>query len=346
MLFPKGFFLLFFVFSCTFLCWQCSEDVSETPDVSDLTVDVEIRRFEQALFQLSTTSIDASFERRLAQLQREYPNFWPVFQQMLGTSAFDSEDFSTQVYNFITHPGVRSLYDTTQLIYKNIEAVEQDLETAFTYYRYYFPKRPVPEVVSYISEFGVGTFTYGDSLLGIGWDFFLGEKFPYDYEVFPAYLQKSMSKAHITSKSIEAVMSNMIEAKDKGQQLLDFMIDNGKILYIKSKLLPETSHHILLEWTPEQLTWMENTLNAQELWRQILKRKLLYSTRQSDFQKLITASPSGTSWMPPASPGKAANWIGWQIIQAYMERHPETSLEELIRLKEPQKILNAARYRP
>ena len=328
------------------LFWQCESESKNIPDVSNTQVDIKIRRFEQALFALDTNTTDIPFDNQVAQLQREYPNFWPVFKQMIGNPFLEGADFAPQVYDFITHPGVRSLYDTTQIIYNNIEAVEGNLETAFSYYKHYFPERNVPEVVSYISEFGVGTFTYGDSLLGIGWDFFMGEDFPYDYDVFPAYLQKSMSKEHITSKSIEAVISNMVEAKDKGQRLLEFMIDNGKILYIKSLVLPNIPNDILLEWTPEQLSWMENKLNEQELWRQILKRKLLYSTRQSEYQKLITASPSGTTWMPPESPGKTGNWIGWQIVKAYMERNPDTSLEELIALKDAQKILDASKYRP
>lgn len=337
---------LFILILISLTFWQCSSEGEFSPERPDSKVNIEIRRFEQALFALDTNSTDIPFANQVAQLQREYPNFWPVFKQMIANPFLDEEDFAAQVYNFITYPGVRSLYDTTQIIYKNIEAVEADLETAFSYYKHHFPERNIPEVVSYISEFGVGTFTYGDSLVGIGWDFFLGEEFPYDYNIFPAYLQESMDKEYIVAKSIEAVVSNMVEAKDKGQRLLDFMIDNGKILYIKSLLLPDTPDDILMEWAPEKLAWMEEKLNEKELWRQILTRKLLYSTRQSEFQKLITASPSGTSWMPPESPGKAGNWIGWQIVKAYMQRNPDTSLEELIEMKDAQKILDTSKYRP
>ncbi len=324
---------------------QCSQD-KITPDITNQQVDIKIRRFEQALFALDTASTDIPFSNQVARLEREYPNFWPVFKQLIGNPMFPEADFSKQVYDFITHPGVRKLYDTTQLLYGNIEAIETDLEKAFGYYKHYFPERDVPEVMSYVSEFGTGVFTYGDSLVGIGWDFFLGKEFPYDYTVFPAYLQRTMDKEHLVMKTIEAVASNMVGAKDKGQRLLDFMIDNGKILYIKSLLLPETPDEVLLEWTTEQLAWMENDYNERELWKQILTRKLIYSTRQSEYQKLITASPSGMPWMPPEAPSKTANWIGWQIVKAYMERHPELPVEDLLAIEDAQKILDGSKYRP
>jgi hypothetical protein len=50
--------------------------------------------------------------------------------------------------------------------------------------------------------------------------------------------------------------------------------------------------------------------------------------------------------MPRESPGKAANWIGWQIVKAYMERHPNTSFQQLLAIESPQMILDGSNYRP
>jgi hypothetical protein len=73
---------------------------------------------------------------------------------------------------------------------------------------------------------------------------------------------------------------------------------------------------------------------------------LLYSTRRTEFDKLIGASPMGATWMPPESPGKTANWLGWQIVKAFMKQHPEMSVQQLIAIDDPQIILDEANYRP
>jgi hypothetical protein len=50
--------------------------------------------------------------------------------------------------------------------------------------------------------------------------------------------------------------------------------------------------------------------------------------------------------MPEEAPGRTANWIGWQIVKSFMARQPETTMEELIALKDAQQLLDLARYKP
>ncbi|MEM8525413.1 MAG: hypothetical protein AAGG68_12305 [Bacteroidota bacterium] len=336
-------FDLIFLFLLGVSLIHCTSDKS-TSEVSDRQVDVKIKRFEQELFALDANNSDLPFDAQLTELVAKYPEFYEVFKTILTGS--NSDSIATPiVQQFIQHEGVRNLYDTTQIVYDNVEWVEKELGQAFAYHQYYFPGKPVPEVVSYVSEYGVGAFTYGDSLLAIGWDFFLGEDFHYDYNIFPAYLQKYMTKDHLIAKAIETLASNS-SGEVHGDRLLDHIVANGKMLYIKSLLLPDYEEDVLMEWTPEQLEWMKDASNERELWTQLAKRDLLYSTRRSEFDKLIVPSPMGATWMPRESPGKAGNWIGWQIIKSYMAQHPEMSIEEMVIVTDAQAILNASKYRP
>jgi len=335
------FFICLIVFS--FFLTQCISD-KNTPEVGDIQVDVQIKRFEQDLFALEASS-DLPFDAQIAQLELKYPRFFEVFKEIIKSPYEIDTSIARRVKGFIEFESVRQLYDTTQVLYNDISWIEKDLEKALQYYLYYFPEKPVPDVVSYISEFGVGAFTYGDSLLAIGLDFYLADDFQYDYNVFPEFLQTSMDKEHIVSKAIETLASNVVGEVD-GNRLLDYMISNGKTLYIKSLLLPDTKEEVIMEWSSKQLEWMKIPANQRELWNQILKRDLLYSTRRTTFDKLIVPSPFGATWMPQASPGKTGNWIGWQIVKAYMQQHPKMSVQELMNIKEAQTILDGSKYRP
>jgi len=337
-------FNLIYIFCISFSLIQCTPD-KNTPEVSDIQVDVKIKRFEQELFALEANNSDLPFDAQLVQLAAKYPQFYEVFKELIADPYGLDTSAVNRIQQFVQHEGVQNLYDTTQIVYENIEWLEEELEQAFAYYQYYFPEKPVPKVVSYISEYSVGAFTYGDSLLGIGWDFFLGENFSYDYNVFPAYIQKYMTKDHLVAKVIETLASN-VTGEVHSDQLLDYIIANGKMLYVKSLLLPDYEEDVIMEWTPEQLAWMQNASNERELWTQLAKRDLLYSTRRSEFDKLIVPSPMGATWMPRESPGKTANWIGWQIIKSYMTQHPEMTVTEMLAITDAQAILNASKYRP
>ncbi|NJL74378.1 MAG: hypothetical protein HC892_04340 [Saprospiraceae bacterium] len=154
-----------------------------------------------------------------------------------------------------------------------------------------------------------------------------------------------MDRRHLVARAVEAVASNLA-GKVYGDKLIDYMITNGKTLYVKSLLLPSTPDTVLLEWTTSQLAWMQDANNERELWTQIIKRDLLYSNRRTEFDKLIVPSPIGATWMPRESPGKTANWIGWQIVKAYMKNNPNVTVEELIKMEDAQLILDGSAYRP
>jgi hypothetical protein len=50
--------------------------------------------------------------------------------------------------------------------------------------------------------------------------------------------------------------------------------------------------------------------------------------------------------MPKEAPGRTANWIGFQMVNSYMKRYPETTFEELIELQDAQALMDQSRYKP
>ena len=50
--------------------------------------------------------------------------------------------------------------------------------------------------------------------------------------------------------------------------------------------------------------------------------------------------------MPKESPGRVAVWTGWQIVKAYMDRHPTTTLQELMAIPDAQLLLNESKFKP
>ena len=43
---------------------------------------------------------------------------------------------------------------------------------------------------------------------------------------------------------------------------------------------------------------------------------------------------------------KQVDWLGWQIISAYMQRYPNTTLPQLLALRDAQKLLEQSKYKP
>ena len=50
--------------------------------------------------------------------------------------------------------------------------------------------------------------------------------------------------------------------------------------------------------------------------------------------------------MPAEAPGQIGAFTGYRIVQAYMQKHPEVTLEKLLNMRDVMGIFNEARYRP
>ena len=72
---------------------------------------------------------------------------------------------------------------------------------------------------------------------------------------------------------------------------------------------------------------------------------MFYSTDINKITKLVSPSPH-SSGMPQEAPGQTANYMGWKIIKAYMERYPEKTLKDLVTLGDSQKILVDSKFKP
>ena len=332
--------LLIFILLLAFAASSCQSNKSND-------IPVKIRRFEKDLFSLDTTKMAEELDR----LEKSYPGFSEVFfGPILGSkdTTVAPEGHPAYIKGFINYPVVRKLYDTTQLVYPDLDFLEKDLKKAFQNLERYFPgvKTP-PDVTTFISEYTVASFVYGENSLAVGLDFFLGGDYPYSQynpgnPNFSQYLTRTNNRDHLTAKALMPLVADLC-GQHNGERLMDYMIHNGKLLYILDHLLPFKPDSVIMELTPAQLSWCKD--NEKDIWAYFLQENLLYSSNWEDIRKYVEYSPSSPG-MPPEAPGRTGSWIGWQIVKAFMKRHPETTMQQLIGMQDAQVLLDRSRYRP
>ncbi|MFN0213110.1 MAG: hypothetical protein ACKVT2_02540 [Saprospiraceae bacterium] len=333
-------FSLFFCLSFLIFSACGNENRTPRPDVSDIKVEVQLLRLEQDIFALDTAQLQMGMQNLLG----KYPVMLPLFcNEIIHDQSNPQETPREALAGFLSVPQVRHLYDTVQQVYGDLRWFEKDLTQMFCYYKHYFPKKPVPQVVTMISEFATDAFTAGDSICGVGLDMFLGENFPgYDHEVFPYFMRRQFQKDYIIVRLSKALAQNCSDAPT-GQRLLDLMLHYGKQLYISDCLLPDVADSLKMGYTRQQ---MEGCYaNESAVWARMLSEKLLYSTDFDKIRKLVTPSPNAPAIFQEA-PGEIGNWVGLQIIRSYMKRYPNTSMEQLLGMTDSQKFLELAKYKP
>jgi len=245
---------------------------------------------------------------------------------------------------FRSDKDIKKLYSDCQKTFNNVSSIEEELTWGFHRMKYFFPNIPIPKVYMHIAGYGESIVS-APGILSADIDKYLGKDYDAYKSFFSPYQIERMYPEKLTSDYMTGwVRSELTEYKlMDNQRLLDFMIYEGKILFLVQILLPDESLENLSGFTAEQLDWC--TSNEKNMWNTILQLQHLYSKDVNIIAKYIREAPN-TAFYSPESPGRAAIWTGYKIVSAYMEKNPKVTVQNLMLKTKAQDVLRGADYHP
>ena len=81
------------------------------------------------------------------------------------------------------------------------------------------------------------------------------------------------------------------------------------------------------------------------IWKFLIEEGLLYTKDQFMISKYMNPAPYSKG-MPHESPGQVSVWVGWNIVNEFMQNNTEVTISELFQIKDAQYILNQSKYKP
>jgi gliding motility-associated lipoprotein GldB len=324
---------------------SCGNDPLDV-DVSDIKVDLKIQRFDQDLFQFTS---DIS-KKDVEELNTKYGLFFQDFtESVINIGSVKNPNINYQLNSFKNDSYIKKIKVDVDKIYTDFAPYQNELENAFKHYKYYFPKKKTPKIITYISGFNYAI-TTDENYLGIGLDMFLGSNYDaYTQLGLPQYKTAFMSKEGLVAGAILGWLSTEFELHDKNADLLSEMIHQGKILYLLDALSPEASNTVKVSYTEAQLDWCD--VNEESVWFYFIDNNLLYTKESTEIIKYMGEAPF-IQGFPEGSPGRIGHWLGWQIVKSYMKENPSISLQDLMMTEylmlnsNAQEILNKSKYKP
>jgi hypothetical protein len=271
--------------------------------------------------------------------------FFDLFvNQIISVKSPDDTLLAGNLQKFIDDRDIDSVYHLVKLNYSDFQDIEAGLTGSFKHYKYHFPNKAVPQIISYISGFNYAVIN-ADSVLGIGLDMYLGNTCKYYAGLnFPQYKIQRMRREYIVSDCMKSwAMSEFEQSPEEQQNLLGEMIYNGKILYFLNAVLPEIHDTLKTGYTGEQLDFCKK--NESKIWSMFLENKLLFSSNQRQYLKYVTDGPT-TNGLPKSSPAMIGAWTGLRIVDAYMKNNTEITLSGLMKNKDSNGILSKSNYKP
>ncbi len=295
---------------------------------------VSIKRYEQVLFTIDPKN-----------LRVEIDPFITDFEIFLGQE-INTLQGQQQLVDYVSNPFNRDLFNDVNVVWQNVSELEKQLAQLFRYLRYHFPEIQNPQVYTYVSgvdfEFPV---YFEDGILVIALDMFLGRgNINYDKAGLPAFKRTRFVPEAVVTEVARAIGRHFLyNTGNRPENLLDFMVNEGKLLYFIDAMLPSVSDSLKMYYTTHQLQWAQN--NEGHAWAFLLNNEMLYSADRQLIQKLTGDAPF-TSLFSTVSAPRMGTYNGWQIVRGYMTRNRGVSLQELLNIKDSREILSGSRYRP
>lgn len=325
-----------------FLLMACGDSKPKPPDVSNIKADLQVVRFDEAIFQLDTTQLDQGLD----QLFRAHPGFTKDYlYNILGVpSQPDSTKKALTTFIRTYAP----MYRDSRKQWSALDPQLAEISQALKYVKHYFPKYPLPSrlyvFMGPINSFGNIITADG---LAAGVQLYMGKDYPtYLTEegqvLYPYFISRKFDKAYLAVNCVRNIIDDLYPNNSVGAPLVAQMVEAGKRAVLLDYLLPKTADTLKMGYTEKQ--WKGCLKNESTIWSFFMNGDLLYATDPNLVNPYMNDGPN-TAALGPDSPGFIGLFCGKRIVEAWMKKHPETSVQDMMQT-DAAKIFRESKYKP
>ncbi|WP_298892271.1 gliding motility lipoprotein GldB [uncultured Psychroserpens sp.] len=303
--------------------FSCKNEDALENEISKIETNIVIERFDRAF---ANTKSD-----QLGTLKKAFPF---LFSKRTPDSIW---------INRMNDTIQKELHQATHVTFGDFKEESNDIEALFQHLKYYDKAFSEPKVVTLTNFVKYREkLIVTDTIVLIAIDNYLGSNHEF-YSGIPKYLAENMRPSQIVVDLAKAYSEKQIFQSQK-RTLLDEMVFFGKQLYFKDKMIPFKTDAEKIGYRPDQLEFAK--LNENVIWTEFVEKEMLYNTDSSLSARFIADAPFSKFYLELDSqtPGRLGQYIGWQIVRAYMKNN-DVSLQQMLQT-DAAEIFNKSNYKP
>ena len=303
---------------------SCKKESELERNIAKINTDISIERFDRLFAEVTLEG--------LPKLKKVYPF---MFSEKYSDTFWLAKKADTLQIQ---------LFDEVDKTFSAFNNTETEIESLFNHLKYYFPEFNPPRVITVTNNVDYrNRIIITDTIALIALDNYLGSDHEF-YSAIPKYIRADLKKEQLVVDLASEYAKKYIYQSQK-RTLLDEMIYFGKRLYFKDLIIPFKTDAERIGYTQEQLNWA--IANESYIWRYFVERELLFSTDSKLPSRFINPAPFTKFYLEEIdadSPGRLGQYIGWQIVRAYMKQN-DVSLKEML-IKPTEDIFNNTKFKP
>jgi hypothetical protein len=290
---------------------------------------------------LSTELIELNTQEKALEFIKREPfvsNYFFNTTNQLPDSAI--ADLMIDIFN---HPAYSdTLYKEVQNTFPKLTAITDQFSLSFANYQFYYPEVKTPKIKYVLSGLQTDLFV-SDTLISIALDYYLGPQARFVPLGLPNYMLKRYQKEYIIPMVMLLATQVKNQTDPSNKTLLADMVFYGKSYYLAKQILPCTTDSLFIGYSAKEM--IDIAENEHIIWANFLENDLLYESSHFIKNKFIGERPN-TFEISNNCPGRIGVWVGWQIVNSYMDNNPEISLQKLMATTDVNEIFSKSKYKP
>ena len=252
--------------------------------------------------------------------------------------------FLDELYGRFNNPHFDTLLSETKRVFGDGSGLKAEFEAAFSNVKYYYPDFTPPRIQTIIT--GLDTdMLVTDSLIIVSLDFYLGRGAKYRPKNVYNYILRKYDPDDILPSAmlIYGIDGKFNRTDMKDKTVLADMVAYGKAFYFAKHMLPCTPDSTLIWYTPEEIRG--SRANEDLIWARFIESNVLFATSHVVKKDYLGERPV-TIQVGEKCPGRIGQWVGWRIVNKYMESHPDVTLPQLMNTANAQQLFKESHYKP
>jgi gliding motility-associated lipoprotein GldB len=307
-----------------FMAVSCKKENQIENEIAKINTNIQVERFDE-LFATVTPD-------NLPKLKNAYPF---MFSEKFKDSfwlAKKADTLQMQLFNEV---------DKT---FSDFNKTELEIESLLNHLKYYFPEFTTPRIITTTNDVDYrNKIIVTDTIVVMALDSYLGSDHEF-YSGIPKYVSANLKKEQLVVDLANEYAKKYSYHPDR-KTFLDEMIYFGKLLYFKDVVIPFKTEAERIGYSQGELDWAK--ANESYIWRYFVEHELLYSTDSKLPGRFIIDAPFSKFFLEEIdadSPGRLGQYIGWQIVRAYMEEN-DIHLKDML-IKTTEDIFINSKFKP
>jgi antitoxin component HigA of HigAB toxin-antitoxin module len=250
----------------------------------------------------------------------------------LGVGRITDSSLMPRLQEFRSNDYIRRVETQIDKTFPDLQKRHRKIAEGFRRLKTHLAHAKMPKHVVYLNSTHRASAFSTENDIAMGLEMYLGAKAEVIRQLPPdiyfEWQKEGMDERYFERDALASWILTHVASPKEESGVIEAIIEWGKIIYLTQAAFPDMEKSRIIRYTEEDYKWALD--NEEPFWKYLVKENLLFSKDATLKSNFLNDAPF-TAGLPEKGPDRLGQFLGWRIVQSYMEQH-DITVEDLMKL--------------